>query len=885
MKKGLLAGAITVIIILTVVALFINNTKPRKLHPWQLLPNTPALVIKTQNPYKLFEKLKYGNDIWNSLTKISSFKKIEAQTEYLDSLLKENSSFHSALFSNPLLIAFYGDSLNTQTLFISAIGSKPDIEDLKQFFTNQTGTSPGIILKQEKGFPVLKIINGSTDFSLTLGFAGDMMAISESESLVLKALETFTNTPENHFSNTKLFTKIKQTAGKHVNTNLYLNGQKLGVLSGQFINKKHRSLLSKTLQPITWSVTDLFLRKNEMVLNGLSIGSAGNAAYSNFLSQKPQPQDYPGILPYNTTMLLYRGFSNFEKSDHPSSSHYSEVDIDSFSKLVGNQILFASTARSTKEFDEKSFVVIRFNDKTEAKKMLLKAAKQSGSLKVKTYNQYTVNKLKRGNFTGTLLGSLFAGIHENYYLFVDDYAIFGNSAARLIDLVRQYETGKTLDLNENFKSFSNKLTKSSSLTLYVKTSDLIGMASNYFNTNFAGKIKLNAASAKDFAGIMLQMSTQPPFVYTSVYIKQSTTKHQENLALWRTKLDDDMIGKPYPVKDHTTGKYNVIVFDKSNHVYLVRYDGVILWKNQLSGQPISRVFQVDYFKNRKIQYLFNTSDFIYLFDKNGKAVKQYPIKIKPSATNGLSVFDYNNKKDYRILLAQSDKRIYNYDVKGRKIRGWNSFKMADIVIKPVQHLVANHKDYLIVTDINNKVKIVSRKGKERIQIKGKLNKAPNSNFYVNSTNSKGLFITTITDGRLAYISTSGKLRYTDFGKFSPEHFFLYDDFNSDGTMDFIYVDKNKLTVFDRFKKVLFSYNFDSNILIKPEFFKLGKNKKVLGIVSGSGHSIYLFDKNGNISISNDLVGETPFTITSLKNDREVNLIAGSGNMLLNYKIK
>jgi len=885
MKKGLIAGTVTVIIVLTVVALFIKNTKPHQLQPWQLLPNTPALVIETQNPYKLFEKLKYGNDIWNSLTKINCFKKIEVQTEYLDSLLKENSSYHSGLFSNPLLIAFYGDSLNTQTLFVSAVGTTPDIENLKQLFAGKTGSSPGFVLRKEDGYDVLKIINGSTDFYLTLGFAGEMIVISESESLVLKALKTFSKGSETHFSNSKLFTKIKKTAGKPINTHLYLNGKKLGAVLGQFVNKKHLALLSETLQHATWSVTDLFLRKKELVLNGLSIGNISNKGYSHFLDQKSQPQDFIGILPYNTTLLLFRGYSDFKKENNESINHYSEVDINSFSKLISNQVLFVSTARTAKEFDKKSFVVIRVNDIAKAKKELLASAKKSGKLKVKSYNKYTINKLKRGNLTGTILGPMFGGIHENYYLFIDDYAIFGNSTGQLINLIRLYETGKTLDLNENFKSFSNKLTKTSNLTLYLKTSDLVGIASRYLNNSFASKVTLNAAAIKDFAGVMFQMSSQPPFVYTNLYIKQSTIRHQENLALWRTKLDDDMVGKPYPVKDHTTGKYNVLVFDKSNRVYLVRYDGVILWKNQLSGLPVSNVFQVDYFKNGKIQYLFNTSDFIYLFDKNGKTVKQYPIKINPSATNGLNLFDYNNRKDYRILLAQSDKRIYNYNIKGGKIKGWRTFKMPDIVIKPIQHLVANHKDYLIVTDINNKVKIVSRKGEERISIKGKLNKASNSDFYVNKTNSKGLFITTTTSGKLVYISASGRLRYTDFGEFSPEHFFLYDDFNSDGTPDFIYVDKNKLTVFDRFKKVLFSYTFDSNIQLKPAFFKLSKRKKVLGVVSNSEHNIYLFDKNGNISISKELIGETPFTITSLKNNREINLITGSGNMLLNYKVK
>ena len=880
-----MAAASAGIIFLIIVALFINNTKNRRLNPWRLLPNTPALVIETRHPGKLFEKLKYGNDIWNSLTRIESFKTIEKQTEFLDSLLKPNSTYHSALFSKPLLIAFYGDSLHGHALFVSSAGLMPDIEDLKLFLLRKAGTALNFISKQEAGFEVLKIINGQNNFNLVLGFAGDMIVISKSESLVLKALESFKKGNDAHFSNSGLFAKIKKTAGKHVNTHLYLNGPKLSVILKQFAGRNRQTALSDVLSPVTWSVTDLFLRKKEMVLNGLAIGNVNSPAYQRYLNQKPQEQDYIGVLPYNTTLFVFKGYSRFEKESGNSQENFSGIDINAFSKLVGNQTVFVSTARKTSEFDDKCFAVIRFNDPVQAKKILLNAVAKRGKAKVKSYNQYTVNKLENGHFTGLLLGDVFTGIQKNYYLFIDDYAIFGNNPDQLINWIRLYQTGKTLDLNKNFKVFANKLTRLSNVTVFLKISRLTGLVSKYFNNNMAGKLKHNSAAIKDFSGMMFQMSSQPPFVYTGFYLKQSTLQHTDRPALWRVKLDDDVVGKPYPVKDHSTGKQNIIVFDKSNHVYLVRYDGVILWKEHLSGLPVSDVYQVDYFKNGKIQYLFNTADFIYLFDKNGKKVKQYPIKINPSATNGVSVFDYNHKKDYRMLLAQSDKRIYNYDIKGRKVKGWKSFKMADIVIKPVEHLVANHKDYLIITDINNHVKIVNRKGKERIRIKGKLNKAPNSNFYVNKTNSKGIFITTTTTGRLVYISASGKLRYTDFGSFSAQHFFLYNDFNNDGIYDFIYVDENKLTVFNRFKKVLFSYTFHADIDIKPVFFRLSKNKKVLGVVSGPEHSIYLFDKNGIISVSKELVGETPFTVTGLKNSREINLITGSGNLLLNYKLK
>jgi len=886
MNKGILGAILVVVVVGAVVALFFKNTSPTEQHPWRLLPDTPDMVLESNNPAKLYEKLKRDNDSWKSLTKANAFKNLETQIANLDSLLKSNHTYHDALFSSHLLVAFYGDSVTAKVVMVSSLGQSTNPDKLLGFLKKKLNSSFIVTLENKAGFDVIKITNQKSAFHFTFGFADNMMIASVSEALVLKGLDEYIAASPEHFCHRKSFVKLRKTAGKKVNTRLYLNGGGVKNLLTPIIANKEQEILSDVGTFLQWTEADLFIRKNEIVLNGLSIGKTEVESYQRFLSQKPQNQDFINILPSNTTMFLFQGVSDFKQWRYePVKSNL--LDVNHFSELIGSEIVFVSTARNKSEFDRKSFMVVRFNDRDEAQNILINSAKRFGKTNTRSYGQYKINKLKTGDFCAKTFGTLYGAITLNYFVFIDDYVAFGNSDAELVKWIRYYETGKTLDLNEGFRKFHNNLTETSNLTLFVKIRDFSEVVSRFLNKESVSIITQNNAAIKDFEGLLLQMSSQKPFVYTSLYIKQSEAAkiEKKDISLWKVKLEDDIVGKPYPVKDHTTRRYNIIVFDKSFNVYLIKYNGTILWKKQLEGIPESDVFQVDYFKNGKIQYLFNTAEMIYLIDKNGDFVKKYPLKINPSATNGLSVFDYNKKRDYRIFMAQSDKRVYNYNLKGKKIKGWKNFKMPDIVIKPVQRLVAYKKDYFLITDIKNNTKIVNRKGVERIKIKGKLNKAENSVFYVNRTNRKGILITTDKEGKLVYISSNGLLRYTDFGTFSPNHFFLYEDFDRNGSTDFIYVDGNKLTVFDRFKKILFSYQFKSDIQIKPAFFSLGRNKKVLGIVSDQEKTIYLFDEKGNTIVSTGLLGEIPFTVTSLKNNREINLITGSGNTLFNYKIK
>ena len=66
-----------------------------------------------------------------------------------------------------------------------------------------------------------------------------------------------------------------------------------------------------------------------------------------------------------------------------------------------------------------------------------------------------------------------------------------------------------------------------------------------------------------------------------------------------------------------------------------------------------------------------TNSHIYLMDVTGKQVASYPKKLHLFATNPMSVFDYSGRKDYRLLVAQSDKKVNNFSIDGREISGWN----------------------------------------------------------------------------------------------------------------------------------------------------------------------------------------------------------------------
>ena len=72
----------------------------------------------------------------------------------------------------------------------------------------------------------------------------------------------------------------------------------------------------------------------------------------------------------------------------------------------------------------------------------------------------------------------------------------------------------------------------------------------------------------------------------------------------------------------------VIIQDESNKLYSISKNKQFNWTRNLNSSIIGNISQGDFFKNNKIQMLFNTRDKIYQLDRYGRDVEKFPLKIK-----------------------------------------------------------------------------------------------------------------------------------------------------------------------------------------------------------------------------------------------------------------
>jgi outer membrane protein assembly factor BamB len=323
-------------------------------------------------------------------------------------------------------------------------------------------------------------------------------------------------------------------------------------------------------------------------------------------------------------------------------------------------------------------------------------------------------------------------------------------------------------------------------------------------------------------------------------------------------------------------------------LYLINSTGRVLWKNKLDERIKSEIFQIDFYQNGKLQYLFNTASGIHLIDRNGNYVERYPVKFRADATNGLALFDYDNRKEYRIFVACSDRKVYVYDIEGNIIPGWKFPQSEGVVEKTIQHFRLKEKDYIVFSD-PIRTYMLDRRGRERVKQKELVAVSKNNQFYLDMNLSGGTprLLTTDIGGNVIEIDFEGNMKKILTNSATGDHFFRIKDINQDGAVEYIFADGNELKVIDSEGERFFSYKIKSDIEMLPDIYQFSVSDVKIGITDSENNRIYLINSDGSVYEGFPLEGNTRYSIGYFTgSDSRFNLIVGSANgFIYNYSIE
>lgn len=720
------------------------------------------------------------------------------------------------------------------------------------------------------------------------------------------------------------FTKVKKTAGNRVYANVYINFNRFPQLISIITAEEHKSSFMQSFKLASWSEFDIIQHKNALMLTGYSTTSAAGEYLQIFKNQQAVKFSIPQVIPSGITNFLSIGISDKKKFKQDYESYLTEKhEFDSYQSrlkaineqfstesqpvkvdelmysILDNELAVVHGASSGTDKYENSFVVCKTIGKQSAQDAFLPiidsyCEKQSVKLSDITFNYtidnesiYKIYKLPTSKIPYALWGDFFAQIEANYITFIQNHIVFGKTLPALQRYIAAFELKKILAHDYAFNKTQNNVLDSYNLYVYSNVARSIDMYSEFLDAKSKTFLQNNSQVLKQCNSLVVQIKAGAGMYYNNIFLNYNSSVEDRPHTLWESYTDTTIICKP-KIYNHQGVGTSILVQDGYYNLLSLNSNGKVQWKMNIKEPIISDFYMVDFYKNGKYQYMFNTPSYIYLIDRLGNFVETYPVKLPSKATSSIAVIDYNNTKDYRIFVACEDKNIYLYSKKGTQISDWKSEPTETIVRTPLQHFEYEGKDYLVYADTYN-MYIVDRQGKTRVRVKEQILKSPNNAFVFEpkTANTAARFVTTDIGGNVKYIDLQGNVQTLELEPRSENHFFEYKDFNNDGKNDFMFVDNKNLHIISQKKKLISSFTFENSIELRPIVYSFSKTNLKIGVVDNTSARVYLINSNGSLHKGFPLKGNSLFSIGYVyPQSQSFNLIIGSDKKFLyNYEVR
>lgn len=864
--------------------------------PAQSIPTDAALILRFPEFRKALEHFE-ESQYHHRLSDISSIQRIRHWGLRLDSILSQNNLLAKSFGESPWYVSYHFPDQKTSVPFYAhQLENQPGPEQMKMFMDDLFGSKATYSQQVLSGQTVYKAVFEEPFEMVQFCITNGVLMISDNDGLLATAIDQLTT--KNGLTESANFQKMLNVHGEHVDMNMYLPYSESDDLLRPIL-KNHSLALKSAMGSIAdWTQLDINFKEEGVMFNGFTFIEDSTDMLLNLIrGQEPQHLEASSILPSNLVYLQYFGISDVSvflqnqqmvrvkrETEDSISGKLATLNIDAsadFYDWIGSGFGTCITAPRNSKYHENSYFVIHAKDITAARSGL----ENIDSELLGANNIASSGTMNEVNFYPTavpqllpLLLSTGKGLEQlSRYMILDDHVVFGQDDSALRAYLKYIIADKELSKDLSFSTFTEHLASRSNLFIYSKILPAFPILEHHLSYQTQGKITDLKEWLGEFGSFGLQLSNNGQAIYTNAYLNYGAETIEDATNGYECVLDTLHSIPPTFVTNHYNKEQEVMVQDAKNQLYLFNRIGKEIWKREIDGPIKSEIHEVDAFKNGKIQFAFNTETRIYLIDRKGNDVEGFPIKLKANAITPLCVANYDNKRNYRLLITCANNRIYNYMITGKSTKGWNHNKAKDPTIKGFQHFSVSGKDYFVTAESNGKVHLLDRRGKNRVKVGKRIENFSDQNLQVfvgKNANSSAVYATD-TLGVLFRISLKGKVSSMKLASMSSHHEFMVSDLDGDRKPEFIFNDLNLLTVYDdKYQKV-------KELRLSPGTagpfeVNLEDGRSGIGLYNNTDGEIQLLDKELNSVSGFPQSGFSKFDLSLRSESSKANVITVAG---------
>lgn len=928
MKKALIA---VLIVIVALVAGYVYFTKDEVIFSkettlYKAIPETVPVFVELSS----LDAPPMDNPIVQQLCEIEDIQWLFDLIRQTKSTVKNTKTIGSQLIKRPAVVAldFVGDN-ELSPVIICHLKSSSERSGFEELISKMAGNNVGpFTTRKYSGHKITDVLMDGGK-SLYFSVIDGLVILSPESILIEKCIRQLgvQGIMENNY-----FRKVNKSVTAQSEVSWYINHLQFPNLCREFVDGKSKVILNEfgeqnrksyhkailaTKNYAGWSELDMRFYEDRIAVNGISSADDSlNHYLSVFEGQQVASFKVKSILPSNTSYFFAVALSDKDLFFDRLEDYYGKTESfykreeklkkmgrglrinmkNTFRGVVKNGVVGAITNISEGEAEHSSLFIMNVQSVPEAKAALNEMAEGLAKSKnVEKSSLLTIHKSNSGenfllmefpypSFPSVFLGGAFDFVKARNAVLYHDNLVFANSKKVLIRYINDMEAENNLGESSSFRQFDETTESKANITAFLDVNRIYGLGKQILHKNLQKGLETNEEVFRKFGSMGWQLVCEKDIFFNNISLcVRKKGKEPEASAIWEYPVGGTLVNKPQIVINHRNKTEKEIIFqDSENKLHLVSADGKKVWSVPIKGKIMSTIHQVDYYRNGRLQYLFNTKEKLYLIDRNGRNVAKFPVYFKTPATNGVNVFDYDNNRKYRYFIACEDHKVYALNHEGAVIKGWEFGKTKSDVTTPVQHFRVANKDYIVFKD-QSKIYIQNRRGATRVNHPVNFENSKNKLQLI--TKGKPKIVATDISGRVYYLYFDGKFEEKKTARFSDTHCFNVDDINKDGVLDYLFVDGRELKVIDESGNRLFSEKFDEPIRFKPNIYSFSGGNKKVGISDAESDEIYLINSNGEVQKGFPLQGNSEFTIGSLTSGQLSLIVGTSDGELRNYLLE
>ncbi len=819
--------------------------KPSKSNVNIIVPETSLFAIQINDLQKTFEIL--NEQSWfEAVAEVPLINTLFVKLNSIDSLEK-NGVLKSNLTKLKLWVTIHATSSNdlTPMFIVKSSGFDWSTSSIVSIVEDLTSQELNIEIQSLNDREIVSL--KSPDFSIATIIEGDFLIFSENALLIEDAIRSIQEENKRLLLQGEKFDEVNDLS-------LIVNTNRLNELNAIFFEDKLRE---KTKNPFSGNLI-LSLSIDE---DGISFQGEGDGSQSDF-EKKPTPIFAKNIIPLTSNSFQWKPF----KVTSPDLSDLLEEGICVINMNVGGQ---ASSKTYVLPVQDTALLKLAF-DKVANNHLL----PSDSAIYKEQYINSEIGYINSPEFLSNFLGTEGANAGAPYYTSLQNTLLLSDNLDALKTVLDDFDSETTWGKSVDQRRILDDMIQETDLTLVqdfefaadplkdklkTKWKTMFEEHPEIMNVLSLFKLQFNKANN----GVLVSGSLAFNSNFKVPDRQEESSDNVMEGVMANVFADTLLTTKPFVVRNHVNSGREVIFQDMANNIYLSTKQGDVQWKKNLGGQVVGDIHQIDYYNNKKLQYLMFTDSLIHLIDRNGDNVEGFPKPFESELPfDGTDVIDYNNSKRYRYLAKDRRGSLSLFDKQGGLLEGWEAKPVGGALLHTPFHVRIRGRDCFVVVERNGNVNLLNRKGEDYSgfpvsignQFEGDVALTKGANF------SQTLISLVSAGGELVQINLNGQVvNKKQLLKTAVNTTFSLSFDALKTTFKVVRNDGRKLTFFDANGQEHFSIDYPNSRELDVDFYNFRNGKEVyvvrdtkegvMRIINGKGEFLTsLMPTNERVSI-------------------------------------